>query len=157
LHPRACADRQPDSAGRQRRLTKRTELRDRCRFDQFECRGVQCEPAERRQVCVAGGSTVNGGSTINNLTNNCTTASNTYNIPTPTVGSCVVNGAVYSGTVNLSPGTYCGNFNWNGPGTLNLAPGLYIFNGGVNWTISENWTINGTGVTFYFVKQQFLY
>jgi len=59
--------------------------------------------------------------------------------------------------VNLSPGTYCGNFNWNGPGTLNLAPGLYIFNGGVNWTISENWTINGTGVTFYFVKQQFLY
>ncbi|MGD1036047.1 MAG: pilus assembly protein TadG-related protein [Roseiarcus sp.] len=107
------------------------------------------------KVCVAGGSTVNDGSTINNLTNDCTPATDPYisNIPTPTVGSCLVNGNVYGpGTVNLNPGTYCGNYNWNGPGTLNLAPGLYIINGGVNWTLSENWTVNGAGVTFYFVN-----
>jgi Flp pilus assembly protein TadG len=103
------------------------------------------------KVCVAGSSTVNGGSTINNLTNNCTTASDPYagNIATPTVGSCTVNGSNYSGTTNLSPGTYCGSFNFNGTGTLNLAAGLYIFNG-TNWNINSGWTINGTGVTFYF-------
>ncbi len=103
-------------------------------------------------VCVAGGSTVNGGSTINHLTNNCTTAANPYagNIPKPTVGGCTVNGQNFSGTTNLSPGTYCGSFNFNGTGTLNLAAGLYIFNG-TNWNINSGWTINGTGVTFYFV------
>lgn len=103
------------------------------------------------KVCVKGRSTVNGGSTINNLTNNCTTAADPYvgNISIPTVGSCTVNGSNFSGTTNLSPGTYCGTFNFNGSGTLNLAAGLYIFNG-TNWNINSGWTINGTGVTFYF-------
>ena len=106
------------------------------------------------KVCVAGGSTVGSGVTVNNLTNNCTTATNTYSLPTPTVGSCNVNGAVYGpGSVTLNPGVYCGNFNWNGPGTLTLNPGLYILDGGVNWTLSENWTINGSGVTFYLVNE----
>ncbi len=103
------------------------------------------------KVCVAGGSS--GGATVNNLANNCTTASDPYNIPAPTIpGSCIVNGQVYGpGTVTLNPGRYCGHFNWNGPGTLTLNPGLYILDGGVDWTLSENWTINGNGVTFYLV------
>jgi Flp pilus assembly protein TadG len=102
------------------------------------------------KVCVAGGSTVNS-STINNLTNNCTTASDPYagHIATPTVGSCTVNGKTFSGTTNLSPGTYCGTFNFNTAGSLNLAAGLYIFNG-TNWNLNTGWTITGTGVTFYF-------
>ncbi len=101
-------------------------------------------------VCVAGKSTVNSGS-INNLVNNCTTASDPYagNITTPTVGSCTVNGENFSGTTNLNPGTYCGNFNFNGSGTLNLAAGLYIFKG-TNWNINSGWTVTGSGVTFYF-------
>jgi Flp pilus assembly protein TadG len=101
-------------------------------------------------VCVAGRSTVNGV-TINNLINNCAIAPNPYagNIATPTVGGCTVNGANFSGTTNLSPGTYCGTFNFNGTGNVNLAAGLYIFNG-TNWNINSGWTINGTGVTFYF-------
>ncbi len=104
------------------------------------------------KVCVAGGSLVNGGSAINNLTNNCTTASDPYagHIATPTVGSCTVNGKTFSGTTNLSPGTYCGTFDFNVAGSLNLAAGLYIFNG-TNWNLNPGWTINGTGVTFYFV------
>jgi Flp pilus assembly protein TadG len=103
------------------------------------------------KVCVAGSSTVNGGSTINNLTNGCSVASDPYasSIPTPTVGSCTVSNQNYSGTVNLSPGTYCGSFNFNGSGTANLSAGTYIFNGTV-WNLNSGWTINGTGVTFYF-------
>jgi Flp pilus assembly protein TadG len=102
-------------------------------------------------VCVAGSSTVNGGVTINNLTNNCTTPPNPYagNITIPTVGGCTVNGKNFSGTTNLSPGTYCGSFNFSNTGNVNLAAGLYIFNG-TNWNINSGWTINGTGVTFYF-------
>jgi Flp pilus assembly protein TadG len=100
------------------------------------------------KVCVAGGSS--GSGTAHNLTNGCTTATDTYaNIPAPTVGSCTVNGANYGpGTVNLNPGVYCGHFNWNGPGTLNLACGTYILNG-TDWTISESWTVNAPCVTFY--------
>ena len=102
-------------------------------------------------ICVAGSSTVNGGVTINNLTNNCTTPPNPYagNIAIPTVGGCTVNGKNFSGTTNLSPGTYCGSFNFSNTGNVNLAAGLYIFNG-TNWNINSGWTINGTGVTFYF-------
>jgi hypothetical protein len=103
-------------------------------------------------VCVAGSSTVSGGSTINNLTNKCTTVPDPYagTIAKPTVGSCTVNGKTYLGTTGLSPGTYCGTFNFSGTGNLNLAAGLYILNG-TNWNLNSGWTINGTGVTFYFV------
>jgi len=105
------------------------------------------------KICVAGGSTLNGGSTVNNLTNNCTTATNTLasSLPTPAVGGCTMNGAAFGpGTVNLSPGVYCGSYTWTGPGTLNLAPGLYILES--DWTLSESWTVNGSGVTFYLVS-----
>jgi Flp pilus assembly protein TadG len=102
-------------------------------------------------VCVAGTATVGSGSTVSNLTSNCTPASNPYSITAPSVGACTVNGANYGpGTVNLTPGTYCGHYNWNGPGTLNLACGLYILEN--DWTISESWTVNAPCVTFYFVN-----
>jgi len=104
-------------------------------------------------VCVAGSSTVNGGSTINNLVNQCTVAADPFanTIPAPSYGACTVNGANYNGTVNLSPGTYCGNFNFNGSGTVTLAAGTYVFNG-ANWSINSGWTVNGTGVTVYLVN-----
>jgi len=72
-------------------------------------------------------------------------------LPTPAVGGCTMNGAAFGpGTVNLSPGVYCGSYTWTGPGTLNLAPGLYILES--DWTLSESWTVNGSGVTFYLVS-----
>jgi Flp pilus assembly protein TadG len=103
-------------------------------------------------VNVTGGYTLNGGSTIHDLSKGVAATANPFKnvITAPTVGSCTVNGANYSGTVNLEPGTYCGSFNFNGSGTLNLASGTYIFDG-TNWNINSGWTVTGTGVTFYFV------
>ncbi len=105
-----------------------------------------------QKTCIAGTAT-NNGATVGGLTTGCTTQANPYKgkLTDPSVGTCTVNGANYSGTVNLSPGTYCGNFNFNGSGTVNLASGLYIFDG-TKWNINSGWTITGTGVTFYFVN-----
>jgi Flp pilus assembly protein TadG len=102
-------------------------------------------------VCIAGGYTLNGGSTVNNISKNCKTATDTIagTIPSPTVGACTISNQNYSGTVNLSPGTYCGNFNFNGSGTLSLASGVYIFSG-THWNLNSGWSITGSGVTFYF-------
>ena len=105
-----------------------------------------------QKTCVAGSAT-NNGATVGGLTTGCTTHANPYKnaLTDPTVGTCTVNGANYSGTVNLSPGTYCGSFNFNGSGTVNLASGLYIFKN-TTWNINSGWTITGTGVTFYFTS-----
>jgi Flp pilus assembly protein TadG len=103
------------------------------------------------KVCVAGGSTLNGGAQVTNLKNNCTVATDPFagTIPAPSYGSCTVSNQNYSGTAALFPGTYCGNFNFNGSGTLNLAAGTYVFKG-THWNLNSGWTVNGTGVTFYF-------
>jgi Flp pilus assembly protein TadG len=101
-------------------------------------------------ACVAGSSTTNGN-TVNNLVNQCPVAADPFanTIPTPLGAStCTVNGANYSGTTNLSPGTYCGSFNFNGSGTVTLAAGTYVFNDAY-WGINSGWTVNGTGVTIY--------
>jgi Flp pilus assembly protein TadG len=104
------------------------------------------------KTCVAG-TVINNGATVGGLATRCSTHSNPYKgtLAAPTVGGCTVNGANCSGTVSLNPGTYCGNFNFNGTGTVKLAAGTYIFDG-TNWNINSGWTITGTGVTFYFVN-----
>lgn len=102
------------------------------------------------KICVAGGTKTNG-LTMPNLQNQCSVASDPYtqSIPIPATPVCTVNGGTYGpGVVNLSPGVYCGHFNWNGPGTINLSPGLYVLED--DWTVSGNFQINGSGVTFYF-------
>jgi Flp pilus assembly protein TadG len=103
-------------------------------------------------ACVAGTSDLNG-TTVHNLVNNCTVATNPFEhaITAPSYGTCTVNGATYTGTVNLSPGTYCGSYNFNGTGTLNLAAGTYVFNSAA-FTPGSGWAVNGTGVTLYFVN-----
>jgi len=105
-----------------------------------------------KKTCVAG-NVINNGGTAGGLATGCTASANPYagTLPSQSVGSCTVNSANYSGTANLSPGVYCGNFNFNGSGVLNLASGVYIFNGS-NWNINSGWTVNGTGVTLYFVN-----
>lgn len=104
------------------------------------------------KTCVAG-SVINNGATVGGLATRCSTHANPFKgtLAAPTVGGCTVNGANYSGTVSLNPGTYCGNFNFNGSGTVKLAVGTYVFNS-TNWNINSGWTITGTGVTFYFVN-----
>ena len=126
------------------------------------------------KMCVAGGSTVNGGASVNGLTNDCSTASDPFanTIAAPTISTvCQYSNQNYSGTVTLSPGTYCGNINFNGGGTVTFTAGNYVFynvtvnfNGtgtlslgagvyslkGTHWNLNSGWTVTGGGVTFYY-------
>ncbi|MDE2362813.1 MAG: Tad domain-containing protein [Hyphomicrobiales bacterium] len=103
------------------------------------------------KICVAGNNVIQNGGTVGALNTGCTTAANPFvsALPTVSVGSCTVSNQNYAGANSLSPGTYCGNFNFNGTGTLNLQPGLYVFSN-TNWNINSGWTVSGAGVTFYF-------
>ncbi len=102
-------------------------------------------------LCVASNSVTVNGSAPANLKKSCTTATDPFagNLPVVSSGACTVSNQNYSGTNALSPGVYCGNFNFNGSGTLNLAAGLYVLKG-AHWNLNSGWTVNGTGVTFYF-------
>ncbi|MGD0721501.1 MAG: TadE/TadG family type IV pilus assembly protein [Roseiarcus sp.] len=103
------------------------------------------------KLCLAGTTVLNNGGTHPNLTTGCTTASNPYvgNMPSPGSLTCTGSGGNYTGgTVNLTPGVYCGGYNFNSAPTVNLAAGLYVIKGG-SWNVNGGvWT--GTGVTFYF-------
>jgi Flp pilus assembly protein TadG len=126
------------------------------------------------RLCVAGSSTVNGGVTVNNLKNDCTTASNPYDgaIAAPTISTvCQYTNETYTNAATLSPGTYCGSITFNGGGTITFKPGNYVFYDatvnfnstgtlsfgagvyslkGTSWNINTGWTATGTGVTFYY-------
>lgn len=104
------------------------------------------------KICVAGTNVIQNGGAVAALSTGCTTASDPFagTLPTPASATCTVSNQNYSGTNTLSPGVYCGNFNFNGSGTLNLQPGVYVFKN-TRWNLNSGWTVNGTGVTFYFV------
>ena len=103
------------------------------------------------KLCVASSSVTVNGSAPPTLTKPCNVASDPFAGALPTVpsSSCTVSNQNYSGTNYLSPGVYCGTYNFNGSGTLNLSAGLYVFKG-TRWNLNSGWTVNGTGVTFYF-------
>jgi len=103
------------------------------------------------KICVAGTNTIQNGGTVSALSTNCATASDPFagTLPTPSSASCTVSNQNYTGTNTLTAGVYCGNFNFNGTGTLNLQPGVYVFKN-THWNLNSGWTVNGTGVTFYF-------
>jgi Putative Flp pilus-assembly TadE/G-like len=72
----------------------------------------------------------------------------------PVFSSCnFTSKSITTGSVTLSPGTYCGTANTVGltvsNATVTLNPGLYIFTGGASCNGS---TITGTGVTLFFTK-----
>lgn len=104
-----------------------------------------------KKTCVKGTQTIQNGGPVKSLETGCAVAADPFagNLPAVTVGACTVKDKNYSGTNTLSPGVYCGNFNFNGSGKLNLAPGLYVFKG-TRWNLNSGWTVSGTGVTFYF-------
>lgn len=103
------------------------------------------------KICVKGTNTIQNGGTVTPLQTGCTTAADPFaaTLPSVSVGSCTVSNLNYSGTNTLTPGVYCGNFNFNGSGTLNLQSGLYVFKN-AHWNLNSGWTISGSGVTFYF-------
>ena len=103
------------------------------------------------RVCVAGSNVIQNGGPVTGLVTGCAVPANPFasTLPAVTVGSCTVSNQNYSGTNYLSPGVYCGNFNFNGSGALNLQPGLYVFSN-AHWNLNSGWTVTGTGVTFYF-------
>jgi len=74
------------------------------------------------------------------------------NLPAPTVPAGCDNANTYqvntNGTVNLSPGVYCGGI-YVKKGIANFTPGLYILKGGGLATQDSNSFITGSGVTIY--------
>ncbi len=102
------------------------------------------------RICVAGTNIIDNGGSHSSLSTGCNAAANPYvgKLPAPAVSSCDFTAANYSGSVSLTPGVYCGGFNFNAGPNVTFAPGLYVIKGG-DWNVDGgNWT--GTGVTFYF-------
>jgi hypothetical protein len=68
----------------------------------------------------------------------------------PSFSSCTFTNKTWpSGTVNLSPGTYCDSFSFS-HATVTLSPGLYIITNGGTWTSSS---VSGNGVTIFFTQK----
>lgn len=103
-----------------------------------------------KRICIKGSTIIKNGGANPNAVTSCATISDPFagNLPTVTPATCIYQSPV-SGNVTLNPGTYCGGLNFNGSGTLTLNSGLYVIKGGA-WNINSGWTVNGSGVTFYF-------
>jgi len=105
-----------------------------------------------KRVCVQSGQVTQNSTTVANLALNCSSSDDPYagQLPTPSSDTCTFsNGNYNDATINLTPGVYCGWFNFNNSSTkVNFAPGVYIIKNG-GWNVNGGtWT--GTGVTFYF-------
>jgi Flp pilus assembly protein TadG len=104
-----------------------------------------------KRTCLAGASPLYNGTTVANVETRCNAVADPFagNLPVPPSSSCTVsNGNYTGGSVNLSPGVYCGWFNFNNAPDVTFAPGLYVIKGG-GWNVNAGrWS--GTGVTFYF-------
>jgi hypothetical protein len=109
------------------------------------------------KVCLHGSNYIKNGGTVTNLNAGCSTASNPYvgKLPAPASTACTVsNGNYNGGTVTLSPGVYCGWFNFNSAPTVTLQPGVYVISGG-GWNVDGGkWS--GQGVTFYFADTSYI-
>lgn len=106
------------------------------------------------KICVQGTSVIQNAGPVGVLKTGCAAAADPFAgaLPAVTPGACTVSNQNYSGVNILSPGVYCGTFNFNGVGSLQLSPGLYVFKDAV-WNINSGWSVSGSGVTFYFANQ----
>lgn len=106
------------------------------------------------RVCIAGTSIIDNGGVHPNVQLGCNVAADPYRntVPAVTATSCQYSNLNFNGgTVNLSPGVYCGWHNFNNAPTVNFAPGLYIIKNG-GWNVNGgNWY--GEGVSFYYADQ----
>lgn len=106
------------------------------------------------RTCLAGTSIIDNGGIHPNVEKGCATVNDPFagKLPAPTASPCTYsNGNYNGGSVTLSPGVYCGWFNFNNGPTVNFKPGVYVIvNGG--WNVNAGtWT--GNDVTFYFADQ----
>ena len=101
------------------------------------------------KTCVAGNYIIDNGGTHPNLAKGCTVAIDPFagNLPVPSTTAANCNGGNVNGGGTMSPGIYCGWYNFSG-GQVTFQPGLYVIKGG-GWNVKGG-TWNGTGVTFYF-------
>jgi hypothetical protein len=103
------------------------------------------------KTCIAGTSITDNGGNHPHLATGCTVATDPFadNLPTPSTSACTYNSGNYNGgSYTMSPGVYCGWFNFNGNNNLTFSPGVYVIKGG-GWNVNGGtWT--GDGVTFYF-------
>ena len=106
-----------------------------------------------KRICIKGSTIIKNGGANPPAVTSCATISDPFagKLPTVTAGTCIYQSPL-SGNVTLNPGTYCGGINFNGSGTLTLNPGLYVLKSG-SMILNSGWTVNGTGVTFYFADQ----
>jgi Flp pilus assembly protein TadG len=106
-----------------------------------------------KRICIKGSTIIKNGGANPPAVTSCATISDPFagKLPTVTAGTCIYQSPL-SGNVTLNPGTYCGGINFNGSGTLTLNPGLYVLKSG-SMILNSGWTVNGSGVTFYFADQ----
>ena len=106
---------------------------------------------DTRRTCIESATIIDNGGAHPNVETDCRTAPDPFTASLPAAPStaCTFNGANYTGgVVNLSPGVYCGWFNFNAAPTVNFAPGVYVVRNG-GWNVNGGvWS--GAGVTFYF-------
>jgi hypothetical protein len=104
-----------------------------------------------KRICVAGNTRLHGGGNgvVGPIEDNCNTASDPFagTLPVPAIEACKPSQNFNGRTANLTPGTYCGNWNFNGNiKTINLAPGVYVLKNS-RWTF--NGKLQGSDVTVY--------
>ncbi|MEQ1718425.1 MAG: Tad domain-containing protein [Hyphomicrobium sp.] len=106
------------------------------------------------KICIAGANIIDNGGVHPGLQTSCATASDPYagTFPDPASATCDFSNGNYSGgTVNLTPGVYCGWHNFNAAPDVNFAPGVYVIQGG-GWNVNGG-TWAGNGVVFYYADQ----
>lgn len=107
-----------------------------------------------KRVCLAGSNIINNGGAPSSLVKPCAAADDPYAglLPSPVSTACThSNGNYNGGSVVLTPGVYCGWFNFNSAPTVTFQPGLYVIKGG-GWNVNGG-TWSGNGVTFYYADQ----
>jgi hypothetical protein len=109
-----------------------------------------------KNTCVQGMNVTRNGGQVANLSTSCVTSSDPYEgkLPRPAVACERTGGNYKGGTVNLTPGVYCGWTNFNGAPRVQLAPGVYVIRDG-GWNVNGGvWS--GSGVTFYFADSSMI-
>lgn len=109
------------------------------------------------RLCIAGASVLDNGGNHPGMQTSCAAAPDPYAgaLPEPSSASCDYFASNHNGgTVNLTPGVYCGGINFNAAPDVTFAPGLYVISGG-NWNVNGGtWT--GNGVVFYFADSSII-
>ncbi len=101
-------------------------------------------------VCSAGGVFGKGAGGTTQVQLDCPVLANPLSaVPKPGFFGCTSTDIkVSTGTVALSPGTYCGGIEVSGDATVNFSPGEYIIKDGL-FKVSNSATVNGKNTVFY--------